>query len=62
MKTFFAGYPFSPKSGKITEQNPDSRTERYYKNNNFTGQYFDIVYEINEDGEDVSFNISTVKL
>jgi hypothetical protein len=60
MKTFFEGYPFCPKSGKIISSNDENRVERYYKSPEFEGDYFDITFEIKNE-EDNAFSISKIK-
>jgi hypothetical protein len=57
MKIYFEGYPFSPRSGRIVEETDDRRLERYYRDSGFAGEHFDIEFEINSDGKDISFSI-----
>lgn len=59
MKMYFEGYPFSPRSGKILEETATYRIERYYRESDFRGDFFDIRFDINDDGLDVSFSITT---
>jgi disulfide oxidoreductase YuzD len=60
MRVFYETHPFAPLSGKIIETET-GRIERYYREKDFKGQYFDIEWVINEKNEDVSFNISRIK-
>jgi hypothetical protein len=58
MKIYYEGYPFSPRSGKIMEETATRRLERYFRNNDFTGEYFDIEFGKNAEGLDISFSIT----
>jgi hypothetical protein len=62
MKIFFEGYPFCPKTGKILSSDDESRVERYYKLSEFKGDYFDIVFYLDDDGDNEAYSISSIKV